>query len=341
VPLFGSSKVTQYNNAAEWKKWIKYYPPSDKAKELLLQHSFPSSDLKNSEDYLWDPRQILLDDNGDVFILDQKWKRLFKINSKGDFIKKGGREGQGPGEFQNPLCFCMNEKAIFVSDTNKLEILVFDKDLVFKRSFKTTKSYMNIASSRNGLLIAAPFRMMRESHLIDVLDDSGKWLYSFADGLYGNKTSWNINNFVFIDVNDDNEILLAYWHYPTVCRYDIKGKLLATYEIDNNIMNRAKKLNDERFSDPDNRISYQAIWGFHSKAKGFIILISAPYTRMLEFDGNGRPIDEYWTARSFDYRAVDFAVKGNAIFILSNAPNAQVDVFKPKESISRSSGELK
>lgn len=117
----------------------------------------------------------MLDDNGDVFILDRKWKRLFKINSKGDFIKKGGREGQGPGEFQNPLCFCMDENTIYVSDTNKREILVFDKDLVFKKSFKTTSSYMNIAISKNGLLIATPFRMMRESHLVDVLDESGSY----------------------------------------------------------------------------------------------------------------------------------------------------------------------
>lgn len=100
-------------------------------------------------------------------------------------------------------------------------------------------------------------------------------------------------------------------------------------------MNRAKKLNNEMFSNPDNRISYQAIWGFHAKAKGFFILLSAPYTRMLEFDENGKPTNDYWTARSFDYGAVDFAVKGNAIFILSNAPNAQVDVYKPKESSAR------
>ncbi len=45
-PLFGSSKATQYNNAVEWKKWIKIYPPSAKAKELSFQYSFPSSDIK-------------------------------------------------------------------------------------------------------------------------------------------------------------------------------------------------------------------------------------------------------------------------------------------------------
>lgn len=325
----------QEDKVGEWKKWIKNYPPSAQAKELSLLSSIPSSNLKSDENYLWGPRQFSFDNNGDVFILDNKLKRLFKINSKGDFIKKGGQEGQGPGEFQNPICFCMNDKAVFVSDTYKFEILVFDKDLVFKRSFKTTKSYMTIAISKNGLLIVTPFRMTRESPLVDVIDESGKLLYSFADGLYGNKTSWNINNFVYIDVNDKNEILLAYWHYPTVCKYDIKGNLLARYEIHNNYMNYAKKQNDERFSDPDNRISYQAIWGIHSSAKGFFILLSVPYTRILECDENGKLINDYWTTRSLDYIAVDFAVKGNAIFILSNAPNAQVDVYKPKESSAR------
>ena len=333
--IFNIQLAGQEDKVAEWKKWIKKYPPSTQAKELSLLSSIPASNLKNDENYLWGPRQFLFDDNGDVFILDNKLRRLFKINSKGDFIKKGGREGQGPGEFQNPICFCMNDKAVFVSDTSKFEILVFDKDLVFKKSFKTTKSYMAIAISKYGLFIATPFRMTRESPLVDVIDESGKLLYSFADGLYGNKTSWNINNFVFIDVNEKDEILLAYWHYPTICKYDIKGNLLARYEIHNNYMDYAKKQNDERFSDPDNRISYQAISGIHSSAKGFFILLSVPYTRILEFDESGKPIGDYWTARSFDYRAVDFTVKGGVFFILSDAPNAQVDVFRPKESSSR------
>jgi hypothetical protein len=333
--IFNIQLAGQDDKVTEWKKWIKKYPPSAQAKELSLLFSIPSSNLKNDENYLWSPRQFLFDDNGDVFILDNKLKRLFKINSKGDFIKKGGREGQGPGEFQNPICFCMNDKAVFVSDTFKFEILIFDKDLVFKRSLKTTKSYLTIAISKNGLLIATPFRMTRESPLVDVIDESGKLLYSFADGLYGNKTSWNINNFVCIDINDRNEILLAYWHYPTVCKYDIKGNLLARYEIHNNYLDYAKKQNDDRFSDPNNRISFQAIWGIHSSAKGFFILLSVPYIRILEFDENGRQINDYWTTRSFDYLAVDFAVKGEVLYILSGAPNAQVDVYRSKESSSR------
>jgi len=307
----------------------------------MLQFSLPAENLKNDENYLWRPQQFSFDDKGNVFILDNKAKRLFKFNFKGDLIKKAGREGQGPGEFQNPYCFCMNEKALFISDTNKREILIFDKDLAYKNSFKTTSSYMNIAISKNGLLIAVPFRVMRESHLVDVLDESGKLLYSFADGLYGNKTHWIINNFVFIDVNEKDEVLLAYWHYPTVCKYDIKGKLLAKYEINNELMNSAKKQNNSSLSDPENRMYYRAMWGFHAKARGFFILLSVPYTRLLEFDESGKPIGDYWTARSFDYSAVDFAVKNGVFFILSEAPNAQVDVFKPKDSLSGSSQKQK
>lgn len=156
----------QENKIVEWKKWIKKYPPSAQAKELSLLISFPSSKSENDENYLWRPQRFLFDDKGDVFVLDNKAKRIFKFNSKGEFIKKAGREGQGPGEFQNPYCFCTNERTIFIGDTNKREILIFDKELVFKNSFKTISSYMNIAISKNGLLIAVPLRMTRESHLM-------------------------------------------------------------------------------------------------------------------------------------------------------------------------------
>jgi hypothetical protein len=327
----GGAEAFQRDETAEVKKWMKTFPLSGNAKELSFLWSFPSPDSEKNENYLWQPRQFRFDESGAIFVLDNKWKCVFKFNSKGEFVKKAGREGQGPGEFANPYGFCLDKNHIYISDTNRREIQVFDKDMVFSRSFRVAKSYISFAVTKDGFFVGAPFRMTPDTPLIDVLDGSGKLLYSFAPGLFGNARSWMINNFVFVEVNDHNEVLCAFRHYPTVCKFDIKGKLLFRYEIKNKFMNSIKKQNDDRLSDPDNQVFFTAIHGIRAQNGGFFLL-TGPYTNILEFDEKGKQVAEYWTVRSSDYRVEDFFVKIDRVFTLVSAPRAVIEVFQPKES---------
>jgi hypothetical protein len=324
--------TAQDEKILEWKKRLKEYPPSKISTELTLQYSFPSDELQKKDIYLWGPRRIACDSGGNIFVLDGKWKSILKFDSKGNFLKKNGRAGQGPGEFQNPYCLCVSKNSVFVSDTMKRDIQIFDLDLNFIRSLKVGRGYTELVVRDDGLMVGTPFRMAKEMSLVDVLSKDGEVLYSFGKLMFGDDRNWQVPNFVKIDVNRKGEVFLAFWHFPTVCKYSAEGELLVVYRIVHKGMSWAEQLNLKAMKDSENRTYWQAIYAIRAKENGFFLLYNYPYTEALEFDGDGKMINDYCVARSYDYSASDFLVKetdGIEVFFMEIAPENKIDVFRP------------
>jgi hypothetical protein len=327
--------TSQDEKILEWKKRLKEYPPSRISTELAFQFSFPPDELQEKGIYLWGPRRIGCDSEGNIFVLDGKWKSILKFDSKGHFLKKNGRKGQGPGEFQNPYCFCVSKNAIYVSDTFKRDIQIFDLDLNFVKSLKVARAYTELAARDDGLIVGAPFRMAKEMLLVDVLSKDGEVLYSFGKLMFGDDRNWQVPNFVKIDINAKGEVFLAFEHFPTVCKYSAEGELRAVYRIVHKGMSRAEQLNIKSMKDPENRTSWQAIYAIRAKENGFFLLHNYPYAEVLEFDGEGKLLNDYWVARSYDYSVDDFLVKKTdeiEILLMETAPENKIDVFRPRQS---------
>jgi len=306
--LFTHSVFGQEDPAAQWKSWLKEYPPSAGAVEMEFIKSFPADNSGNDENYLWHPRTMALGSDGCFYIIDEKTSCLFKYDAQGRFLKKSGRKGQGPGEFQIPVDLRARNDRLYVCDNGKHEIMIFDADIKFLTSFIIRKSYLGIAITSRGLICGTPLRMTREEQLIDIMDDKGNLLRSFGPCLFGNEKQWQSHNFAFIDADSDDEILLAFMHYPTVCRYDLNGKMLARYEIPSAFMKNAGQQNHKALNDPNNRWMWSAIRGLYVVGKRFFLL-HGPYTGILEFDERGRQVKEYWKAISHDLMVMDFAVQ--------------------------------
>jgi hypothetical protein len=327
--------TAQDEKILEWKKRLKEYPPSKISTELTFQYSFPSDELQKKDIYLWGPRRIACDSGGNIFVLDGKWKSIIKFDSKGNFLKRTGREGQGPGEFQNPYCLCVSKNSVFVSDTMKYDIQIFDLDLNFVKSLKVARAYTELVVRDDGLMVGTPFRMAKEMSLVDVLSKDGEVLYSFGKLMFGDDRNWQIPNFVKIDVNRKGEVFLAFWQFPTVCKYSAEGELRAVYRIVHKEMSKAEQLNIRAMKDLENRTSWQAIYAIRAKENGFFLLHNYPYTEVLEFDGDGKMINDYRVARSYDYSVWDFLVKetdGIEVFFMEIAPESKIEVFRPSQS---------
>ena len=323
---------TQNENIQQWKKSLKEYPPSRISTELAFQFSFPPDELQEKDIYLWGPRRIGCDSEGNIFVLDGKWKSILKFDSKGHFLKKNGRKGQGPGEFQNPYGFCVSKNAIYVSDTFKRDIQIFDLDLNFVKSLKVARAYTELAVRDDGLIVGTPFRMAKEMLLVDVLSKDGEVLYSFGKLMFGDDRNWQVPNFVKIDINAKGEVFLAFEHFPIVCKYSAEGELRAVYRIVHKGMSRAEQLNIKAMKDPENRTYWQAIYAIRAKENGFFLLYNYPYTEALELDGDGKMINDYCVARSYDYSVSDFLMKetdGVEVFFMEIAPENKIDFFRP------------
>ena len=77
---------------------------------------------------------IEIDTKGNYIIADG-WqsKAVFIFNSKGDFIKELGQQGQGPGEYSTPESIDINSTGdIFVVDYSHKRINIYDSAYNFK-----------------------------------------------------------------------------------------------------------------------------------------------------------------------------------------------------------------
>ena len=62
-----------------------------------------SEDLQNPESLLDQPAWFAMDQNGWCYLLHNHDKRIQVFNSNGDYVSSFGRQGEGPGEFRNPV----------------------------------------------------------------------------------------------------------------------------------------------------------------------------------------------------------------------------------------------
>lgn len=79
------------------------------------------------------PTQVRTDASSNIYVLDMRAKCVKKFDSKGQFRKKFGRDGKGPGEFISPAKMdVLPNGKIIVLDPNLNRSVVFDGDKVYQ-----------------------------------------------------------------------------------------------------------------------------------------------------------------------------------------------------------------
>lgn len=79
------------------------------------------------------PTVVRTDNEGNIYVLDMRAKCIKKFNSSGEFQKKYGRQGNGPGEFQSPSRMDITpDGKIIVLDSNQNRCTVFEGDKAYQ-----------------------------------------------------------------------------------------------------------------------------------------------------------------------------------------------------------------
>jgi hypothetical protein len=71
------------------------------------------------------------------YVVDRDEKAVYKYSEDGRFLRKVGRPGQGPGEFQEPCSICVDARdVVFILDGSNRRIEVFDANDDYLRSIR-------------------------------------------------------------------------------------------------------------------------------------------------------------------------------------------------------------
>ena len=106
------------------------------------------------------PSDVLISPNGDIFVADGHGPgsnaRVVKFSADGKFIKAWGKEGTGPGEFNNPHSLAMDSKGrLFVADRGNSRIQIFDQDGKFLQEWRQFGRPSGVFIDKNDILYVA------------------------------------------------------------------------------------------------------------------------------------------------------------------------------------------
>ncbi len=321
------------------QQWLNKCPVSEDAVELEVVKSFPSEKLIEKGIFLWSPLKLTSLPNGIICINDQKAHQIFMFNEQGKFIKKIGREGQGPGEFGNPFSMAVTSESLLVGDNSHRRIQIFDFEGNYLQGIKVRNSYLDMEISQNGLIYAVPLRRSYESLLINVINSQGRSVNSFGRLRFGDESNWQIPNITTISMNHNDELFMAFRYFPLVCRYSEKGKLLAEYKLNHDVMKEKEKINLDLFKGkPTGMGQMPVIRSIRADINGFFVLYSFPRVGIVEYDMNGQLQNEYYyeSFNNGDSHVIDFIIKENKegilFYLLRTSQENKIVIFQPKKN---------
>jgi len=101
-------------------------PPKGSLAKIVLKREFSVGEGKFDEDRFGELTSMDVDNDGNIYVLDGKEKKIKVFDSAGKFVKKFGEEGQGPGELNLPVSLQVTPaREIVISDASNQKLMFF------------------------------------------------------------------------------------------------------------------------------------------------------------------------------------------------------------------------
>ena len=319
-----------------WKEWLNEFPLPEDAVELELRFSFPSEELESEGIYIANVLRMSKDDGGNIYLGDLKLQQVFIFDSQGNFIKKVGKPGEGPGDFILPAVIMTNNESIIIKEFNRLQF--FNKNWETIKTVKPAKLYKNIKIGNDGYFFAIPSLSPAQIELIEVLSQDGKILRAFGEPLEFKEDKSTLN-WLSLDLSNKQELYVAFEFFPIIRKYSAGGKLIFEKKLENELMLKKEKRNLKSLATPRKggraRGYMPVIHSIRTCDDGFYIMSRYPRLEIWLFDEMANLKKTYWCNRGMRYFVKDFIYmkKDDEIlfYVVSNYPNHRVDVYGIKK----------
>ncbi len=127
-----------------------------KQPKISLEYVKNIGDLESEDENVlfYMPSDIVLDKEGNVYVLDSGNHRIQKFDPNGNYLATFGRRGQGPGDFQYPQSIDLDPDGnLYVSDSGNQKIQIIKPDGSLAEEIKMTDEAPGIIKVRNGEMI--------------------------------------------------------------------------------------------------------------------------------------------------------------------------------------------
>ncbi|MCK4304261.1 MAG: hypothetical protein KAY24_08470, partial [Candidatus Eisenbacteria sp.] len=230
-------------------------------------------------------RDVKVDKDGNVYILDTHLRTVHVISPTGEYLRSIGRAGEGPGELDHPVRLSfLDDGTLCIADANRGKLVLLTKDgrpagewRVKLDGYDRARLDLALASPHGFLANVATRRIGKEatrhSDLIGIFDDEGQLIARAAEREY---TRVRGANFIYDEEKMASLRLLG----TTVDGYPLVAQSYLDYRIDVFSPDGRKKMVIEREYEPVRRrkeliAESRAYWeGYFSRKRNAKIIVS-------------------------------------------------------------------
>lgn len=180
---------------------------------------------------------VAMDAAGNIYVLDEGNSRIQKFSPEGKFLATIGRRGQGPGEFEGPLCFDIDSGgSLYVFEGYSRRIQVLTPAGKARQTIKNAKgTTLRLRHLKSGLIATAGYpniamaetKLQRLPNLIRVIDLKGNQQIEFGNpyDYQDNLANW-LGNLADFEVSREGDFYVTFWYQNRIERFSPEGELL-------------------------------------------------------------------------------------------------------------------
>jgi len=209
--------------------------------ELKFIKSWGESESDDENLMFYTPNDIETDSDGNYYILDSGNHRIQKFGPEGNFIRSYGREGKGPGEFQNPIdIFIDDNNNIYVTDARNMRIQILNNEGEYIGGFNPEKGMGRLYVNSTGEIFissGAGMVMIRmgpggpdkppEEPLFTVYNKKGDIINKLGKKkFFKDPMAYGRGNMFSFNVDQNENFYLNYRYINKIEKYNREGNLL-------------------------------------------------------------------------------------------------------------------
>jgi hypothetical protein len=312
--------------------------------EMVFQYSFPTEAMLAQDVYIKYGAGLACDRAGNVWVVDSGEGVILKFDLAGRFLKKAGRQGQGPGEFFRPGAIHITEEGdLLVLDAGNMRMAVLSAEGELKTSFKLLRRYEDFCVFKDKIYIV--HNGPREDRkTVDILSLNGEPLGSLGEAPdFGPVIPDNVRiaNYKVISCDQYGRLLVGWTFFPIVHVLDVDRKETITrIEIDDPKLKEKYHHNlGELNVQKDSPLIYWVVQRTRAHRGGFLASVPAERIEILDCDLKGKVRATYWAPQpEKEYLGRDFICREDGrttwIYILQTRPESKVNVYKVVPKLS-------